>query len=41
MKEYKNKNWLKKQYLDNKLSALQISQLCDTSLYYIYYWLDK
>ena len=41
MKEYKNKNWLKKQYLDKKLSTTQIAKLCNCGSTTIYRWLKN
>lgn len=38
---YCNKNWLKKQYLDNKLSAIQIGELCNCCQGNIWKYLKK
>lgn len=38
---YKNKEWLEKQYLDNKLSIVQIGKLCNCSNVTIFNWLKK
>ena len=41
MKQYKDKDWLKRQYLDEELSTTQIAQLCNCSDETIRYWLTK
>lgn len=41
MKKYKEKNWLYTQYVDNKKSTVQISEICNVSPGTISYWLEK
>jgi len=41
MKQYKNKDWLERKYLKEKLSQTQISEICKTTRYSIRYWLSK
>ena len=41
MKKYKDKNWLKKKYLIEKLSIPKIASLCDANFGTIYYFLKK
>ena len=41
MKEYKNKDWLENQYVDNKLSTHQIGKICKCNYSTIYRWLKK
>lgn len=41
MKLYKNKQWLKEQYIDKELSTTQIGKICGIAARNILYWLNK
>jgi len=41
MKKYKDKDWLHRQYVENKLSTLKIAELCKTGGSTIAYWLKN
>jgi hypothetical protein len=41
MKEYKNKEWLKQKYIEEKLSTRKIAKLCGVNKISITYWLKK
>lgn len=41
VKLYKNENWLKKKYLNEKVNTYKIARLCNTSQPLIIYWMKK